>query len=59
MDLGEFPPLLTISQVSKICQCSVDTVRKMIRANALPAVRLGPKGDWRIPKAAVQKLTQV
>ena len=58
MDLAEFPPLLTISQVSKICQCSRDTVRKMIRSDALPAVRLGPRGDWRIPKAAVQKLVQ-
>lgn len=58
MDWAEFPPLLTISQTAKICQCSVDTIRKMIRADALPAVRLGPGGDWRIPKAAVQKLAQ-
>lgn len=58
MDLAEFPPLLTISQTAKICQCSVDTVRKMIRSDALPAVRLGPKGDWRIPRAAIQKLVQ-
>ena len=59
MDLAEFPPLLTISQVCQIFQCSADTVRKMIRSDALPAVRLGPRGDWRVPRAAVQKLVQV
>ena len=59
MDLTEFPPLLTIAQVSKICQCSADTVRRMIRQNTLPAVRLGPRGDWRIPRSAVQKLVSV
>ena len=58
MDLDRLPPMLTVGQVAKIFQVRPATVRGMLTDGRLPGVRLGTAhGDWRIPKAAVARLT--
>jgi excisionase family DNA binding protein len=55
VDLDRLPPMLTVGQVSKIFQVRPEKVRAMLAAGTLPGIRLGPRGDWRVPKSAVAK----
>jgi excisionase family DNA binding protein len=48
------PTVMTVEQVAARWQCSGQTVRNMIAANRLPALRLGR--IYRIPIAAVKQV---
>ena len=45
-------PLLTIPEVARICRVSDKTIRRRIKCNELPAIRLG--GQWRIERGDLE-----
>ena len=56
--LRAYPPTLFLSlrEVAGILRCQEATVRKMIEAKRLRAVRIGRGRSWRVPRAAVEAL---
>jgi excisionase family DNA binding protein len=52
---------LTTAEVAAALGCNVPTVRRMIAAGALPAIRLGPppRGQLRVPAAGLRLLPGV
>lgn len=49
-----YEPLFTPDEVAEIFKVSGDTVRQMIRAGELPAVKIGRQ--YRVPKSAIDRL---
>ena len=47
------PEFLTTEQVAKLLQIHVVTVRRLIKAGKLPAVRIG--GQWRLDPADIKR----
>ena len=58
LDWEKLPPLLRTDEVAQMLRLSPKYVRELCVSGAIAAVRLGPRGDWRIPRAAVQKFTE-
>ena len=53
------PPLLTATEVADQLQVTTATVRNLIRAGQLPAIKLpGRRGVYRIPATALNALVQ-
>ena len=47
---------LSLREVAAILRCQEATVRKMIAAKRLRAVRIGQGRSWRVPRSAVEAL---
>lgn len=57
LPLDGFPEFLLVREVAELFRLRPETVRLMIMRKELPAVRLsGGRGDFRVPKAAIQKI---
>ncbi len=52
------PPLLRTDEVAELLRLSPAYVRSLCASGQLAAVRLGPRGDWRVPKAALEKFVE-
>jgi len=48
--------LMTPSEVARVPHVDASTVRRMVRAGVLPAVRVG--GQWRLDPATVERLLE-
>jgi len=47
---------MTPSEVARVPHVDASTVRRMVRAGVLPAVRVG--GQWRLDPATVERLLE-
>jgi excisionase family DNA binding protein len=41
--------VVSLKQAAEILDCSVDTIRRAIKAGALKAVQLNKAGNWKVP----------
>jgi excisionase family DNA binding protein len=48
----DFPDLLTVTEVARMLRVSRMTVHRLIRAEKLPALKVGAR-SWRVPRDAV------
>jgi excisionase family DNA binding protein len=48
--------VVTTRDVAEACGVAPTTARKWARDGALPAVRIGERGRWRIPQATLDEL---
>jgi len=49
------PMVFTIREVAGKLRCTEETVRNLVKAGELHAARLGPRGDYRIPRVALDQ----
>lgn len=56
MDAQTSPRLLDVTEAARRLQVHPDTIRRRIRSGDLPAFRVAPNGNVRIPVSAVDKL---
>jgi len=50
------PPLVfTVREVAGKLRCTEETVRHLVKSGKLHAARLGPRGDYRIPRVALDQ----
>lgn len=52
------PLLLTTAEVARILRLSQAHIRELAANGTLPAARLGPRGDFRIARAALQRFIE-
>jgi excisionase family DNA binding protein len=48
-------PLLRTSECARIAVCDDSTIRRAIQFGQLRALRLGPRGDYRIPAGELDR----
>lgn len=49
------PMVFTVREVAGKLRCAEETVRRLVKSGKLHAARLGPRGDYRIPRAALDQ----
>jgi excisionase family DNA binding protein len=49
------PMVLTIREVATTLRCTEETVRNLVKTGELHAARLGPRGDYRIPRVSLDR----
>jgi len=49
------PTVFTVDSAAKFLHCSHAKIRELAANGALRATRLGPKGDWRITRHALNE----
>lgn len=58
--VSELEPPLTVSEVARVMRVTEPTVREWLRKGTLRGVKLSkaPRGDWRIPRSEIERLTR-
>jgi len=49
------PMVFTVREVAKHLRCTEETVRHLVKTGKLHAARLGPRGDYRVPRVALEQ----
>jgi len=53
IDWGSLPPLLVSDEVARILRLTPTYVRSLAAKGEIPALRLGPRGDWRFTHESI------
>jgi len=56
MDTHNSLPACTLAEAAALLQCSQSKLRRLLKAQRIPSVRLG--SSWRIPRSAVIALRE-
>jgi len=54
IDWAALPPLLLSEEVARILRLTPTYVRSLAARGEIPAVRLGPRGDWRFTRESIE-----
>jgi len=58
MPTQELPRFVTSREAAESLGTTRQRIAELVREGALPAVRLGKKGRWRIPEDAIRRLAE-
>ncbi|MDR2586854.1 MAG: helix-turn-helix domain-containing protein [Coriobacteriales bacterium] len=54
--LSNYPPVMTVDEVSEALRLSTGTVRRLLREGKLPGIHIEGSAFWRIPRAHLEQM---